>query len=232
MIRVLIVDDVRLTCDAFTSVLEEQTDIQVTGSATTIPEAITKMDTSDVALVSTNLPRDGAYRFTKTVTMSNHHTRVLIIGLTESKSAKVRYIESGAKGFVHRDSSINELLSNIRTVHQGEALLSPEMAAAIMVRLAELTSWLERLKPGEIKEVNLTPREWEVLELIGRNFTNQDIAEHLVLEVGTVKNHVHNILSKMGVSNRREAATYLAFMDEDSSTNHLKQLQSAHQFIQ
>jgi DNA-binding NarL/FixJ family response regulator len=232
VIRVLIVDEVRLTCDAFTSVLEEQFDIQVTGTATTVPEAIAKMETSDVALVSTNLPKDGAFRLTRTVTRSHHATKVLIVGLTESRSAKVRYIEAGARGFVHRDSSVDDLLTNIRTVYQGEALISPEIAAAVMVRLAELNSWLERLKPGTVKEVDLTPREWEVLQLIARNYTNQDIADHLVLEVGTVKNHVHNILSKLGVSNRREAATYLTFMDETIAAERSNQLLSAQQFLQ
>jgi DNA-binding NarL/FixJ family response regulator len=105
---------------------------------------------------------------------------------------------------------VDELFRHIQSVHRGKTLLSPSLAAVLMARLAELATCFEEMKPGLNQDLNLTPREREVMELLGQDFSNQEIADQLVIEVGTVKNHVHSILSKLNVSNRREAATYAA----------------------
>jgi DNA-binding NarL/FixJ family response regulator len=82
-----------------------------------------------------------------------------------------------------------------------------------MDRVTRYAQLFDEVESGLYEEVNLTPRERETLELIGQGLTNQEIADRLVIEVGTVKNHVHSILSKLGVSSRDDAAAYLAFMD-------------------
>jgi two-component system, NarL family, nitrate/nitrite response regulator NarL len=83
------------------------------------------------------------------------------------------------------------------------------LASEIVARFAELARCIESEMPVSNVIACLTPREREVLKLIGRNFSNRDIADHLIIEVGTVKNHVHNILSKLNVRSRRETASYL-----------------------
>jgi DNA-binding NarL/FixJ family response regulator len=238
MIRVLIVDKVRLTSDVFASVLADQPDIEVIGCVTNRSEALEKARDCDVMLVSSKLPKDGAYKLTraltgsivrggKSVTKFDHPVRMVIVGLVESKLSIVRYIEAGALGYVSRDASVEELLTNIRSVYQGKAIISPEITTALIMRLAEFASWFDELNTSPIRDMQLTSREREVLNLIGRNYSNQDIANHLIVEVGTVKNHVHNILSKLNVSNRHEAAAYVAMARDRSRLSSLQRLRSS-----
>jgi len=100
----------------------------------------------------------------------------------------------------------------VRLANRGEARLSTRMAGVMMERLSNLArmfSGMERRIDGDVR---LTPRELEVLRFIAEGLTNQEIASRLVVEVGTVKNHVHSILEKLNVSSRDEAASYLAFI--------------------
>ena len=222
MIRVLIVDSVRLMCDAITSVLEDQPDMQVIGCATDVSEAINSTKECDIVLVNANLPDDGAYLLTRALTTNTdfgekiHQPRIMVVGLVESKNSILRWVEAGARGYIRKEASVEEMLTNIRSVSQGNARVSPEVAGALMERLSEFATLFEDIDGGPLDLADLTPRETEVLKLLGCDFSNQEIADHLVVEVGTVKNHVHNILTKLDVSNRQEAAKVLtANRDED-----------------
>lgn len=209
MIRVLVVDAENSTSDGIFACLSKEKDIEIVGCVASQVEAIARIDACDLMLVSGNLPEDGAYQLTRRVTRDQDCTNVLILGTNEPKAAIIRFLEAGAMGYVRRSSPPEEILNQIYSVYRGEALVPPDIAAAIIVRLADLTSWFEGFNLSAIEAQNLTRREREVLYLIGRDFSNQDIANHLIIEVGTVKNHVHNILAKLNVSSRREAATYL-----------------------
>lgn len=214
MIRVLIVDNTCLACDQFAAALSAQPDIEIVDCVSDLTAALRQFTESDLLLVSTNLPEDGAYQLTRAVAKAESCTQVLILGLSEPRAAIVRYLEAGAFGFLRYETQLEELLRNIRHIHRGEAQVSPDITAALIMRLAELSAWFEEIRPAANGAYNLTRREREVLLLIGRDFTNQDIANHLIIEVGTVKNHVHNILSKLKVNSRREAAAYLAMFKD------------------
>jgi DNA-binding NarL/FixJ family response regulator len=113
--------------------------------------------------------------------------------------------------------SVDQLLQNIRAAEEDKALISPTMAAALIDHVAELAHISARpyLQPEAYSE--LTARELEVLQLIDEGLTNQEISNELVIEVGTVKNHVHNILRKLDVASREDAAAHLPYiqLDED-----------------
>lgn len=222
MIRVLIVDSVRLMCDAIATVLEDQPDMQVIGCATDVSDAINSTKECDIMLVNANLPDDGAYRLTRALTTNTdfgekiNQPRIMVLGLVESTTSILRWVEAGARGYIRKEASVEEMLTNIRSVSQGNAQVSPEVAGALMARLSEFATLFEDIDGGPLDLADLTPRETEVLKLLGCDFSNQEIADHLVVEVGTVKNHVHNILTKLDVSNRQEAAKALAEnRDED-----------------
>jgi DNA-binding NarL/FixJ family response regulator len=141
----------------------------------------------------------------------------LVSGLPESESVILQYVMAGASGYVLQNVPAEQLLDNVRAVHEDKALVSPRVAAALMDRVAELAQVSSQYDLDPHAVADLTPRERDVLNLIGEGLTNQEIASRLVIEVGTVKNHVHSILRKLDVSNREEAATYLSLLDDNES---------------
>lgn len=209
MIGVLIVNKSRLICSVIATVLKDEPDIHIVGQATSVNEALDLLRTSncDVVLISTNLPNDGALEILQTMNPDSS-VKALVIGLAESEEVILRYIEAGASGYVLREDSVDDLLRNIRAAHSGEALVSPEITAALMSHIAELAELRPAMEYGIDEFADITPREREVLDLIGEGLSNREIADRLVIELGTVKNHVHSILRKLDVNSRQDAARY------------------------
>lgn len=212
MIRVLLVSEMSLVCNVIASVLEDEPDITVVGRATSAEEALAQIDEADVALVSTRLPDDSALSLTESVVERDPATKVIVLGLRESEQTILQYVEAGADGYVLRDNSVDKLLDNIRAADDEEALVSPDVAYALMSRVTELAQIFSDVEAGIDQPVDLTPREREVLDLIAEGLTNREIADRLYIEVGTVKNHVHSILQKLDVNSREDAAAYLAII--------------------
>jgi RNA polymerase sigma factor (sigma-70 family) len=216
VICVLLVNEMRLISNVIASVLEDEPDIEVVGRAASVDEALALATESDVVLVSTRLPDNGALKLTSAIAEADPSVKVLVMGLGESKGRVLRYIEAGADGYVLKNDSVDDLLEHIRAAQKGKALVSPKIAAALMTRVTELAQLFADIESGINEAIDLTPREREILELIGQGLTNQEIADHLVIEVGTVKNHVHSILQKLDVSSRQDAASYLALIKENA----------------
>jgi DNA-binding NarL/FixJ family response regulator len=215
-IRVLLVNEIPLVANVIAATLEDEEDIRVVGTATAAEQALTLAPKCDVALVSTRLPDSGALDLIPALTRTFPEVRVLALGLAESEAEILEYIEAGAFGYVLKDDSVDELLTNVRAAYRGEALVSPEIAAALMTRVSELAQVFAE-SAAVPESVELTPREREVLTLIRKDLSNQEIADQLVIEVGTVKNHVHSILKKLNVSSRQDAATFWAIVNEGDS---------------
>ncbi|HLO27892.1 MAG TPA: response regulator transcription factor [Anaerolineales bacterium] len=214
-IKVLLVIDVPLIGSIFASVLEDEPDMKVVGCAATLQEALERIQEQDVnvTLVSVGLPNRGALTLTRAIVERAPATRVLVLGLVEEDNHEtLQYIEAGATGYILKDSSLKEFVETIRLTQKGEAQVSTQMAWAMMERLSNLARMFSAVENKMDRDVQLTSRELEVLQFIGEGLTNQEIAARLVVEVGTIKNHVHNILEKLNVSNRDEAASYLAFI--------------------
>jgi DNA-binding NarL/FixJ family response regulator len=218
MIRVIVVHQTKLIANIIASVLSEEPDIHVVSTAVTVEEALGTLTRSNcnMVLAAANLPNDGALSMTGAVTAAYPNIHVLIIGVPKSESVILQYVMAGAAGYVLKDVPVERLLDNVRAAHQDEALISPTIAAALMNQVAELAqiSAQDTLDPQAVAD--LTAREREVLSLIGDGLTNQEIAERLFIEVGTVKNHVHNILKKLDVNSREEAASYLSLLDDET----------------
>jgi DNA-binding NarL/FixJ family response regulator len=214
MIHVLLVNEIRLMCNVITAALEDEPDIKVVGCATSVDDALEKLayEEIDVVLVSTRLPERGALHLTQTITNEQPTTNVLVLGVTDHKERVLQFVEAGAIGYVLKDDTVDDMVAAIQAAQQGRALVSPKIAGALMERVSELAGMFADLETGVVETAGLTSRELEVLELLGKNLTNEEIAEHLVIEVGTVKNHVHSILNKLNVNSRHEAATYLALI--------------------
>jgi DNA-binding NarL/FixJ family response regulator len=130
-------------------------------------------------------------------------------------------VEAGATGVVTPDTDLNEVVEILKAAHRGEAYVSPEFGAALVHRMNELA----RLSRRTLAEPAITPnwqtkltaRERDVLRLMAQGLSNQEIAQALIIEPGTVKNHVHSILKKLNVSSREEAAQSYLLLDAQAS---------------
>jgi NarL family two-component system response regulator LiaR len=209
MIRTLIVDDNRITGTVLAAVLAEEPDVDIVGVAGTIEETAENISRCDVIVVSTGIPEDAALEIARLSVACETPVKTLVMGIPESEDVILRYIEAGAAGFVLKDDSIEGLVETMHAVYKNEAIIPPNLAAKLMHRVAELARAYDGIG-GLDSEMNedLTRREQEVLDLICEGRTNQEIADTLIIELGTVKNHVHNILKKLNVNSRREAAMF------------------------
>lgn len=214
-ITVLLVIEVRLIGNLFEAVLEDEPDMEVTGCVSAREDALSiiRAQKVDVVLISADLSDQSALELTHTIVECSPSTKVLVVGLSEeNQHDTLRYIEAGAAGYILKDSSLKELTDIIRLARQGEARVSTRMAGVMMDRLFRLARNFSAVEHRIDGDVRLTSRELEVLQFISEGLTNQEIAARLVVEVGTVKNHVHRVLEKLNVSSRQEAASYLAFI--------------------
>jgi DNA-binding NarL/FixJ family response regulator len=216
MVKVLVVHQTLLIGNIIASVLSDEKDITVVGRATTVAEAMSYLEAGqcNMVLISAQLADNGALKLTETAVEINPDTKVLVTGLPESKNIILQYVMAGAAGYVLEDVSVENLLDHIRAVHDDKAIVSPEIAAALMEQISELAYISSQDQLDTTAVTDLTNREREVLNLIGEGLTNQEIADRLFIEVGTVKNHVHNLLKKLDVNSREEAAAYLPFLEE------------------
>lgn len=210
MIRVLIIDSSRFICESMRTILSKEKDMYVVGCATTLEETHFLLPHSNAVLVNSTLQNESTLDLIRDIRDNYPQTRILVIGLSDIPEIILGYIEAGASGYILQHESITELMAKMRAAYEGEALVSPRLAAVLMTRLTQLANQQTVWGSYETKVEglqSLTSREVEVLHLIAEGHTNQQIAEELVIECGTVKNHVHNILRKLELTNRGEVAT-------------------------
>lgn len=142
------------------------------------------------------------------IDVSSLGMKTIVVGVPNREEDILACIEGeGAAGYLLMDSSLDDLISNIRAVMNGETLCSPRVASLAFDRVSALTRQVENRQVGD--RVRLTKRETEIVRLIDEGLTNKEIAVHLHIEVSTVKNHVHNILDKLQLHNRYSAVKHV-----------------------
>ena len=214
IIRVLIVDRSSVADSTLHRLFSEAADIYIAGHATTIEEMQFVLPHSDLLLVDTEIGHEQAVAFISAAHQSQPEVKTIVVGVERRPAVILRYIEAGAVGYVLQQAPPQRVLRKVRLLDQDKAPVSPRMAARLINRLASLSKQQTRANPlaGETPGLNvLTPRQTEVLALVSQSMTNREIAEELGIQRGTVKNHVHNILKRLELNNRREATElYLA----------------------
>ncbi len=180
--RVLLVSETRLVCNMLSSLLEDEPDIEIVGSATTVEDALNYDGDYDMILVSASLPNDGALTLTKNVTSDDPDTKIVVLGMAHAKSQILQYVEAGADGYVLKDHTVDELLKRVRMTQDDKAVVSPKIASAMMDRLTEWAQLFSDVEAVIDEPADLTPREREILELIGEGKTdsNDAIAKHVL----------------------------------------------------
>jgi NarL family two-component system response regulator LiaR len=201
-ITVMIVDDHAVVRQGLRSFLELQDDLEVVGEASDGAEAVAlaKELMPDIILMDLVMPGMDGVEATRAITTAVPSARVLVLTSFSEDEKVFASIKAGAHGYLMKDVLPPELVKAIRTVYRGEAQLHPEIARKLMHEFSSPT-------PVAPKH-DLTDRELEVLRLIAQGKSNKEIAEELVLSEKTVKTHVSNILQKLHLSDRTQAAVY------------------------
>lgn len=159
----------------------------------------------DLVLMDFSLPDGTGLDATRVILAERPETRIIFLTVHEEDDALFAAIRGGAMGYILKNVSIAELLAYLRNIQMGEAAISPAMAARILEEFSRL-SVRQDDEPSQSTE--LTAREVEVLRELASGATNREIAVRLTIAENTVKNHVRNILTKLHLKNRREAAHY------------------------
>ena len=205
-LRVLLVDDQDLFRAGLRNLLEQQ-GIEVVGEAATGAEAIAHVGelSPDVVVMDLNMPAMGGVEATRHIAEISPLTHVVMLTISDEDSDVTDAILAGACGYLLKDASIQELVAGIRAAAHGEALISPHIAGKVLqrVRATSADSGIEALIRTELSD-----REIEVLKLIANGQDNAVIAAELHISPKTVKNHISNILMKLQIDNRIQAAVY------------------------
>lgn len=202
-IRVFLLDDHEVVRRGVRDLLEVEDDIEVVGEAGTAEEALTRIPVArpDVALLDVRLGDGSGIEVCRDIRSSHPEISCLMLTSFSDDEALVDSIMAGAAGYVLKQVRGSELVDNVRKVAAGQSLLDPMVTTRVLERL--------RRGPEEDEKVTaLTPQERRILDLLAEGLTNRQIASELNLAEKTVKNYVSNLLTKMGMSRRTEAAVY------------------------
>jgi DNA-binding NarL/FixJ family response regulator len=205
-LRVLIVDDHDLFRSGLRNLLEDQ-GVHVVGEAPSGMDALRHVRelAPDVVVMDLNMPGMNGVEATRQITSLAPLTRVVVLTISDHDSDVMDAILAGACGYLLKDASIQELLAGIRAASVGESLISPTIASKVLQRIrASSTS----PQIAETIRAELSEREIEVLKLIANGKDNAMIAAELHISPKTVKNHISNILMKLQIDNRIQAAVY------------------------
>ena len=206
-IHVFIVDDHPLMRNALEMAIEAVFDMQIAGEAANGKEALRLIPLveTDVVLMDLMMPEMSGLETIRALISVFPEIRILVLSSVDKEAEILQAVQLGALGYVTKNAQRAELLQAIRTVNAGEAFMPPKIAAKLMhtVRVAH-TGTEKRPEAGEA----LTGRQKDVLALMGKGFTNQQIAEVLHIADATVRVHISNMMDILGIENRRELVVY------------------------
>ncbi len=205
-LRVLIVDDHDLFRTGLRNLLEEQ-GIQIVAEASTGLDAVrlAREEAPDVVVMDLNMPSMGGVEATRHITSIAPLTRVVMLTISDQDSDVMDAILAGACGYLLKDASIQELVAGIEAASRGESLISPVIATKVLQRIRATGTQPDI---ADTIRAELSDREIEVLKLIANGKDNAVIAGELCISPKTVKNHISNILMKLQIDNRIQAAVY------------------------
>ena len=206
MIRVLVVDDHPIVRQGLRSYLSSREGIEVVGDAGDGESAVAMVGdlAPDVVLMDLVMPGMGGLAAIGAVVALGPGTRILVLTSFSSEDQVIPAIQAGAAGYLLKDASPEEVEAAVRAVAAGEGRLDPSLAAVVMAAAAGRGDD----DPGDVGLARLTPRETEVLRLLGEGLSNRALAERLFVSEKTVKTHVSSILAKLGLTDRTQAALF------------------------
>jgi len=208
-VRVLVVDDHALFRRGIVSVLANQAGISVVGEAANGLEAIEKAEklAPDVILMDLNMPGCSGLEATQALQAKMPHMNILVLTVSDNEADLFAAIKFGATGYILKNTEPEELVQAIHHIAQGGVIISPVMAIKLLTEFRDSDADAKAKKTAG-EEANLSPREDEVLRLVSQGATNKEIADSLFISENTVKTHLRNIMDKLHLANRSQAAAY------------------------
>ena len=209
VIRVLIADDQALFRRGLYVVLGTEENIEVVAEAEDGEQAIAKAEemAPDVVLMDVRMPRVNGIEAAQRIRELLPSTKILMLTVSDEEDDLYEAIKAGANGYLLKEISVEEVATAIRSVVQGQSLISPSMASKLLNEFNSLARQAAE-KNEQLPAPVLTARELEVLKLVARGMSNRDVADQLYISENTVKNHVRNILEKLHLHSRMEAVMY------------------------
>jgi two-component system, NarL family, nitrate/nitrite response regulator NarL len=204
-VRILVADDHAIFRDGLRKLLEGSDDVTIIGEASNGNEAIKMMAKlkPDILLLDLRMPEKDGLGVLEEINFDTVTTRVIVLTAAEDDRDVVRAMRLGARGVVLKQSASDLLLKSIRKVNDGEIWLDNRMTAEV------IDAFKKSSEAGQRREKPLlSDREKEIVQLVAQGFRNREIGEKLFISEQTVKNHLHNIFDKLGVSDRLELALY------------------------
>ena len=216
-IRAFLLDDHEVVRQGLRHLLEAQGDIEVVGEASTAEEALSRIPPTrpDVAVLDVRLGDGDGISVCREVRSRHPEVACLMLTSFSDDEALVSAVMAGAAGYVLKDVKGNDLVESIRSVAAGKSLLDPTSTQKL----------LDHLRGGSVRAAEdhadrLTPQENKILDLIAEGYTNRQIGNEMHLAEKTVKNYVSNLLTKLGMSRRTEAAVYAVRRQEEQEHSH------------
>jgi len=196
-IRIVIVDDHRKVHNALVDMMQFVDDFELVGQGSNGQEAIALCEEHhpDVVLMDVVMPIMDGVEATRRILEKQPHINILALSSFQDNDSVQSMLKNGASGYILKNASVDELESIIRTVHQGKSVIDSQLMAQVMQHMA--------VEPRN--DFGLTPRELEILKLISGGMGYSTVADQLTISISTVKFHVGNVLSKLGVETRNEA---------------------------
>ena len=212
-IKVFLLDDHEIVRRGVRELLENEDDIEVVGEAGTVAQALDRaaLVTPDVALLDVQLPDGSGVSVCRDLRSERPELKCLMLTSFSDDEALVDAVMAGASGYLLKQVRGSNIVDAVRRVAAGESLLDPNLTSRVIERIRRGPEEDERLK-------HLTAQEHRILDLLAVGKTNRQIASELFLAEKTVKNYVSNLLAKMGMSRRTEAAVYAARLEERRQT--------------
>jgi len=204
-ITVAIIDDNRLVREALAAMLDVLTDVHVVTSATADTAFLTET-TPDVLLLDVGLRDQESLNVATALRQNSPHVKIIIMDIIPVHEEIMEFVNAGVSGFLLKDASFEEFVSTIRSVAAGQKVLPPRMTQSLFSQIVNAA------RSGEVEptleDVRMTPRESEVIALIGEGLSNKEIAQRLEIATHTVKSHVRNVMEKLALHTRLQIAAY------------------------
>jgi len=215
MINVILISDIKIYCEGLSQVLSSTESLNVTGAVNNIDAAMSLIQNSPPDVVVQDMTMTDSCSLVQHISCMNSAIKIIALAVPYDESNIIKCAEAGITSYVPREASLDDLIAAVIGAVKGECFCPPKIAALLFSKIQHLTRRAKETclpdsrQEHDIHITDLTRREKQILNLMADGLSNKQISKTLVIEVSTVKNHVHNILVKLEVQSRAQAASLL-----------------------